>query len=167
MPQRIASFGIGMLAGIDAPEAGMASLVCTPDAKRFGALPSAAGILARLACAHVQAAGIDPKPLLDKAGLSRAQIDHRGARLAAQEQIRFVELVAAALNDEFLGFHLARDFDLRKIGLVNYVFGSSDMLGEGLKRAVRYSTIVNEAVSLQYLEIPEVVVGFTYVGVAR
>jgi AraC-like DNA-binding protein len=141
--------------------------VRTTDAKRFGSLPSAAGGISRLACVRAKEAGIDPRPLLDKAGLTVRQIDDRGARLGVQNQIRFLELVADALPDEFVGFHLARDFDLREIGLLYYVFGSCEMLGEALQRAARYSTIVNEGVSLALSEGNEIAIGFNYVGVSR
>jgi AraC-like DNA-binding protein len=81
--------------------------------------------------------------------------------------MRFIQLVAEALNDDFLGFHLARDFDLRRIGLLHYVFGSSEMLGEALQRTARYCRIVNESIAMKYLERGEVGIGFTFVGVAR
>jgi AraC-like DNA-binding protein len=145
----------------------MTGVMHTSDAKRFGTLPSAAGVMTRLACARAKEAGIDPKPLLDKAGLTAQQIDDRTARLGAQNQIRFVALVAEALQDEFFGFHLARDFDLRQIGLLYYVFRSCDVLGDALQRAVRYSTIANECVSLRCLEGSDLAIGLSYVGVAR
>jgi AraC-like DNA-binding protein len=141
--------------------------VDTSDSKRFGTLPIAAGVMTRLAWARAKEAGIDPTPLLGKAGLTVQQIDDRGARLGAQNQIRFVALVAEAMQDDFLGFHLARDFDLRQIGLLYYVFRSSEVLGDALQRAVRYSTIVNECVSLRCLEGSDLAIGFSYVGVAR
>ena len=52
------------------------------------------------------------------APLTVAQIEDRSARFAVQSQIRFLELAAHALQDPFLGFHLARDFELRQIGLL-------------------------------------------------
>jgi AraC-like DNA-binding protein len=136
-------------------------------AKRFATLPSAAGILTRLACARAEAAGIDVDPLLRKAGLTGRQIKDRRARLSVQSQIRFLNLAADALRDEFLGFHLAQDPDLREIGLLYYVLASSEVLGDALQRAARYSTMANEGVSLTYLEGNEVAIAFDYVGVAR
>jgi hypothetical protein len=82
-------------------------------------------------------------------------------------QIKFVELIADALQDDFLGFHLARDFDLREIGLLYYVFNSAELLGDAFKRAERCTTIVNEGVSLQVREGKEFGVTLTYVGVER
>jgi AraC-like DNA-binding protein len=143
------------------------SEILASNGKRFGNLPSAAGTITRLACAHLREAGVDPTPLLRKCGLSIEQIDNRTARLGVPSQMRFVELVAETLNDDFLGFHLARDFDLRRIGLLNYVFGSSEMLGEALQRAARYCRIANESLAIKYLDRGEVTLGFNYIGVAR
>src|SRR5215468_5293082 len=42
---------------------------------RFNALPSAAGGISRLVTARLRTAGVAPKPLLAKAGLTLAQID--------------------------------------------------------------------------------------------
>jgi hypothetical protein len=41
----------------------------------------------------------------------------------------FLDLVAKALGDDLLGFHLAQNFDLRMIGLLYYVLASSETLG--------------------------------------
>jgi hypothetical protein len=45
--------------------------------------------------------------------------------------------VAIALKDDRLGFTLARDFDLREIGLLYYVMACSQTLGDALKRIAR------------------------------
>jgi AraC-like DNA-binding protein len=136
-------------------------------AKRLDTLPTATGGLTRLACNHVRKAGIALEPLLKAAGLSAQQIDDRGARLQVQKQIRFLALAAAAVQDDFLGFHLAREFDLREIGLLHYVLTSSEMLDDALQRAARYSTTVNEGVSLEFVERNDVAMVLKYVGVAR
>ena len=88
-------------------------------------------------------AGIDVAPLMVKAGVTRKQVEDDSVRLAVKGQIKFVQLVADALHDDFLGFHLARDGDLREGGLLYYVMNSSDLLGDALRRTERYSTIVN------------------------
>src|SRR5882672_12842277 len=114
---------------------------------RLSMCPTAAGTLSRLACARAMSAGVDVEPLMVKAGVTRKQVEDDSVRLAVKGQIEFVELVADALHDDFLGFHLARDYDLREIGLLHYVLNSSDLLGDALRRAERYSSIVSEAVS--------------------
>src|SRR5262249_23398465 len=118
------------------------------EANRLGGLPSAVGGIARLAYARARAAGLDVDPLLSQASLTREQIEDSGLRLRVRDQIKFLNLVADALPDDLLGFHLAQVCELRAIGLLYYVAASSDTLGEVLKRASRYSTIVNEGVSL-------------------
>jgi AraC-like DNA-binding protein len=135
--------------------------------KRLAAPPTAVGELARQAGARVRAAGIALAPLLAKAGLTVAQIEDRGTRFEVQSQIRFVELAAHALQDPFLGFHLARDFELREIGLLHYVLASSDRLGDSLQRAERYSSLANEGVSIRFHPAKDARITFDYVGVER
>jgi AraC-like DNA-binding protein len=153
-------------AGGRAPTAWEAA-VSDPDVKRLGALPSAVGTIARLAYARTVAAGIDVGPLLKKAGLTPQQIDDTSVRLNVRDQINFLNLAAEALNDDLLGFHLALPPDLREIGLLYYVSASSDTLAQVLRRAARYSTIVNEGVCLNYANEKEAAIGFRYVGVSR
>jgi len=137
------------------------------DAKRLGALPTAAGGMARLAYARAQGAGIELKPLLKKAGLTSQRLKDRSARLPVQNQIQFLNLTANALQDEFLGFHLAQLPDLRELGLLFYVAASSETVGDVLLRAARYSSIVNEGLSLRCLEAEDIRLVFDYVGIAR
>jgi hypothetical protein len=136
-------------------------------AKRFGTLPSADGVLTRLACARARAAGIELDPLLRQAGLTWRQIDDGHLRISVQSQIKFLNIAANALRDEFLGAHLAQDFDLREIGLTYYVMASSETLGDALRRVERYSTIGNEGIALKYLEGKDIAIVFDYVGIAR
>jgi len=71
------------------------------------------------------------------------------------------------LQDDLLGFHLARDYDLREIGLLYYVSASSDILNEALHRVVRYSGIANEGVALKFRAAKQAAIAFNYVGVNR
>src|SRR4051812_30180965 len=134
---------------------------------RLGTLPSATGGLTRLAYAHVKAAGFDADGLLTTAGLTPKQVNHPDTRLKVRDQIKFLNLASQGLQDDLLGFHLAQRFDLREIGLLYYVSASSETLSDALRRAARYSCIVNEGVSLEYIEGKNVSVRFTYMGVNR
>ena len=135
--------------------------------RSFHAIPTAAGGITRLAYARASEAGIDLKPLLKKAGLREQQIANRDTRVDVRHQIRFLNLVASALRDELLGFHIAQPVDLRELGWVYYVVASSEMLGEALQRAARYSSIVNEGVSLTYREGQDIKISFDYIGITR
>ena len=145
----------------------MADVVRVSGLKRFGAVPNAAGTLSRLVCARARAAGIDVAPLMVKAGVTREQVENDSVWLTVEGQIRFVELVANALHDDFLGFHVAQSCDLREMGLLYYVAASSESLGDALRRLERYSRIANEGVALRVREGEDLVVTFHYVGVAR
>ncbi len=131
------------------------------------AMPLAAGGLSRFACLRAHSAGIDLAPLLVRAGVTRREIEDRSARIPVQSQIILLELIADALQDDFLGFHLARDFDLREIGLLYYVLASSEQIGEALLRAQRYSTIANEGFALRIRDGQEFGIILDYVGVDR
>jgi hypothetical protein len=137
------------------------------NGKDLDTFPSAMGVIARLACERAKQQGVEVDLLFRKAGLTRQQIDDPRARLPVKSQIRFVELAAKALDDEYLGFHLAQKFDVRMGGLFYYVLASSDTLGEALQRGARYSTIVNEGVTLRLREAKGIRINFEYAGVSR
>jgi AraC-like DNA-binding protein len=88
-------------------------------------------------------------------------------RLSVRSQITLLEQAAVALKDDWLGFTMARDFDLREIGLLYYVMASSLTLGDALKRVARYSQITNEALVVQYLEGNKFIIRLNYSGVPR
>ena len=145
----------------------MANLVPKSGFQRGDMRPHATGTLARLACRRAREAGIDVAPLMAKANVTSRQVEDDDVRLPVAGQIKFLEIIANALQDDFLGFHLARDFDVRESGLLHYVINSAELLGDALKRAERYTTIVNEAISLNVIEDKEIGVTFTYIGVER
>ncbi len=130
-------------------------------------LPSTAGGMTRLAYDRAKAAGIALDPLLTKAGLTAHQIEDPQTVIRVRDQIKFLDLVATALEDDLLGFHLAQTADLRQLGLLYYVLASSEMLIDALQRAARYSSIVNEGISLRCIVGKSVGISFHCVGVAR
>ena len=137
------------------------------DTPRLGRIPTATGTIARLAYARARQSAVPLKPLLMEAGLTEQQIEDHGVRLAVQRQIRFLNVVAHALGDDCLGFHLAQLPDLRELGLLFYVAASSETLGDALQRAARYSSIVNEGLSIRCLKGADIRLVVEYVGVAR
>src|SRR5262245_58697233 len=130
-------------------------------------LPHTGGMLIRLACAYAETAGIAPEPLLEQAGIAPPLIEDPHARFKVADQIEFVNLVADALKADFLGFHLALIPDLREIGLFYYVLASSDVLIDALQRGARYTSILNEGVSLKCVEDRDLVLSLRYLGVSR
>ena len=104
-----------------------------PVPSRIGTRPGAEGTLSRLAYERAKAAGIDVTPLMVKAGVTPQQVEQEDVWLAAEGQVKLVELIADALQDDLLGFHLAHDVDLREIGLLYYVLNSSDLLGDAFR----------------------------------
>src|SRR5262249_44330290 len=130
-PARLAMIGQSIV-GTCHQRPARARIVDTPATRSLGALPTASGGITRFAYARGKEAGIDLAPLLKKAGLTDRQIEDRNARFEVRRQIEFLNLVADAVGDEFLGFELGQLPDLRELGLLYYVAASSVTLGEAL-----------------------------------
>jgi AraC-like DNA-binding protein len=141
--------------------------VVIPSSYRLSALPTASGAISRLACARCATAGLQTDALLRKAGLTRVQIDNPDVRITVQSQVKFLNLAAKALGDEWLGFHLAQAVDLREAGLLYYVMASSDLLCDALQRCAHYSGINNEGVRVSYRADKQILMRFSYVALVR
>src|SRR6478672_9432454 len=133
----------------------------------LGSIPTAQGGLSRLAIARLKNAGVPVVPLLRRVGLPPEVIDDPEERLMVRSQIMLLHEAAIALQDDCLGFTLARDFDPREIGLLYYVMASSQTLGDALKRVARYSQITNEALVVRYREVNGLIISLSYSGVPR
>jgi|SRR5258707_10289433 AraC-type transcriptional regulator len=133
----------------------------------FRSIPNATGGIARLACARMREAGKGTAAVLSGAGLRAEQVDDPTVRLEVRTQIKVLELAAQELQDDFLGFHLARSFDLREIGLLYYVMASSGLLGDALRNAERYSRINNEGVRLHFRSDRATIIALDYLNVDR
>jgi AraC-like DNA-binding protein len=138
----------------------------TPEG--FHSIPSATGGIARLACARLRELGKDVASILAKAGARPEQVSDDAIRLETRKQIRILEMAAEELQDGLLGFHLARNYDLREIGLVYYVIASSDRLADALLNVRRYCTIKDEGVRLNVkLDDRTVAIALDYADVDR
>jgi AraC-like DNA-binding protein len=136
--------------------------------KQFGTVRNCGGLITRLAYAKGRTAGVDIDRLLTRVGLTAKEINNEEARLSVKKQIEFVDLVANEIGDTNYGFHLAQEFDLRKLGFLYYIGASADILGDALKRLERYSSIANEGIVLKIKRTTSVVrVSLHYSGVPR
>jgi AraC-like DNA-binding protein len=124
-------------------------------------------LITRLACARARTAGIDLPPLLHRAHLTVREIADETMALAVPDQINCLNLIAEALPDRMLGFHLLLKLDLRQLGFLHYVATSAETLGEALRRTARYSGIVNEGIALAADAGKTLKVTFDYAGVSR
>ncbi len=135
--------------------------------KQLAGLPTVQGALTRLAANHLRQSGINLKPLLTRVGLTLEQVDDPEQWVNAQSQTALLEVAADALNEDFLGLVLAKEFDCRDLGLWYYVLASSETLGEALQRGARYSRIGNEAIVLDYRAALEPSLRLSYFGIPR
>ena len=107
------------------------------------------GVATRVTIERLKGAGVDPAPLLAKAGLSRPKHADEPQRINAEGQLKFLEIAAAALGDSALGFHLAQTTDLREVGVLYYVAAASRDIAEAVRHLVRYTTVTNESLRLE------------------
>jgi AraC-like DNA-binding protein len=135
--------------------------------KHPGPIRRCAGVLSRVAYRYGESHGINVAPLLERAGLAQEEIENRNARIGVINQIKFVGLVATALGDELLGFHLADNLEFGEIGLLYYVAASADTLGAALARVERYIKIQNDGVRFEVLKRKSIHLRLHYTGVAR
>lgn len=138
-----------------------------PKPDTFGRIPTATGVIARLACARMREVGKDCSAILSKTGLTFEAIADPAVRVDLSAQIALLELAAEELQDELLGFHLASTFDLREAGLVYYVMASSERLGEALRNCERYSHINNDGIRLRFGLDQAAVIALEHVNVDR
>jgi len=128
--------------------------------------PTATGGIARLAYEQAKAAGMDVGHFLKRAKLTLQQVTDDRIRVRVTAQIEFLNLVANASQNEFLGIRLAQKVDLREIGLLYYVLASSEKLNDALHRVERYSGINNEGIRITYHQ-HKGSIGFHHVGISR
>ena len=139
-----------------------------PARKQPGSTRRCAGVLSRVAYGYALSRGVDVAPLLEKAGLTQEEIKNRNARIGVVNQIKFVGLIASALGDELLGFHLTDGFNFGEIGLLYYVAASAATLGAALKRVERYIKIQNDGVRFEVVKKKDSIhLRLHYMGVAR
>ena len=69
----------------------------------FNSIPSATGGIARLACARLNELGMDPAVILSEVGLTSEVARDPTIRLEVRTQIKFLELAAEKVQDEWLG----------------------------------------------------------------
>lgn len=103
------------------------------------------GIAAIATLRYLDKHGIDTRPILAMAELSRRQLSENSGRISAVSQYRFLELAAVAANDSLLGLHVAAGMDLRAGGILVYLTQAAETVGGALDLLGRYSAITNDA----------------------
>jgi len=137
-----------------------------PGKSPLSAVPSASGAATRMACTKLRAAGVPLAPLLEKAGLTPADVEDTSRRIEVSTQVKFLKIAADALQDDLLGFHLSQGFELREAGLLYYILASSESFADAMSNGQRYTRIVNEGIEIKY-EASGAVLTMAYAGVER
>jgi len=138
------------------------------EEKILQALPTVAGIAAKLTLAVLKKQNVALAPLLRRAGLSEDDFDGRQHRISAASQGKFLEYAAEAMDDSAFGLHLAESANPREAGLLFYITSAASNIDEALALFARYSRIANEAVRVKRAHASEgVVAEISFVGLSR
>ena len=116
------------------------------------------GVAARETLSDLDRRGIDAESALFGAGLSRRQLSENDIGVSVASQYQFLELAATEANDHLLGLHVAAEMDMRAVGILFYLAGSSPTVSEALENLARYSTTTNEALVLDIVRPKEEVI---------
>jgi AraC-like DNA-binding protein len=135
--------------------------------KRSSRIPHSLGIATRIAYAHAKAAGLPLGPLLERARLTRRQVEDPSVRLPVADQVEFLNLVAAATDDDLLGLHLADHCEMRQLGLYYYALASSATLFDVCQRAARFSAMINEGAVQKFIDGRMIGITLSYANVSR
>ena len=137
------------------------------DTSPLHSVPRATGTIARLVVERLRAAGQPLEPLLQQAGLSLEDIHDLGLAVKVTAQIKLLQLASELLKDDLLGFHLARDFNLREAGLLYYVLSSSSSFAAAIRSVQRYTRIVHEAIEIRSRIDRASIIALNYLNVDR
>lgn len=163
---RFAAKSLGWMAA--PPSFSTSSSMPSDQPARLHTIPSATGGIARLACARLREFGKDATDIITAAGARPEQFYDDAIRLEVPKQIVILKSVSEELQDGLLGFHLARSFDLREVGLVYYIIASSKGFSDSLLNAKRYCAIMNEGVRLHVRQDERMVaIALEYVDIER
>lgn len=89
--------------------------------------------------------GIDPAPLIAKAGIAADFLSNRDLRLEVRQQNAFLEAAEAIAGDPLLAFHTAAHCDVRNAGIFYYAAAADETLGAGLDLTSRYFSVENDS----------------------
>lgn len=117
-------------------------------------VPQTMALGARVAVEELKRRGVDPMPLLKKAGLEHTSIVAENALIPHDKSAMLLELAAAEAQDDLFGLVVGEAIDPRDLGAVSYVGFASDTLGEALANFQRYLELISqtERISLSYLD---------------
>ena len=115
------------------------------------ALPIGDSILAswiRSICQTVRGYGVDPEPLMDRAGLERALLTVPDARYPAQAVRRFWEAIIAATGDELVGLRCGQEMQPAALHGLGLAIVTSHSLAQVLDLTARYCKIVSSTMDM-------------------
>ena len=138
-----------------------------------GGDPTSIGFSARLVIAELRRRGIDPQPLLERAGLASVEFADPHIHVSALAEASLIELAARETKEPAFGVDLVQDLpglgDPRRRGLMFFLAASSQDVRGALEQFSHYAPVVNASIRVLSAFPPagDAQLEFRYVGVPR
>jgi AraC-like DNA-binding protein len=97
---------------------------------------------------YLAARGVDPEPVLQRAGVPRDDTDVRDARLHSARMARFWAEAVRASGDQDLGLHMAVHSNAGALDIVGYVMLTAPTAATALARGARLMRLLNDGLDL-------------------
>jgi AraC-like DNA-binding protein len=101
------------------------------------------------------AEGMNPDALRDAAGLRSIDLDDPDARVPLWAEVALWHLIAKRAADPGIAVRIGAAVTARHWGLAGYAMYYSATLGAALRRLVRYSRVLNDAIELRFEELSD------------
>lgn len=112
---------------------------------RTGSRGTVLASMARSVLAGAEASGLSRAALLERSGISAALLNDPEGRVLQPAYMRLWEEIEQSTKDPFFGLHFAESqVEAATFSVVGFVAKSSKTFGDGVRRFVRYSRLINE-----------------------
>jgi AraC-like DNA-binding protein len=101
----------------------------------------------------LEARGIAPRPVFERAGVDTEQLHDAGARIPLQAMTRLWNLAVEVTNDPCFGVSAGQHIHPTTFHALGYAWLASSTLREALDRFVRFTRLVSTALTLRTIEM--------------
>ncbi|MES1206759.1 MAG: AraC family transcriptional regulator [Pseudomonadota bacterium] len=111
-------------------------------------------VAARPAVAALERRGLDPRPALERAQLSRATVESHDLRIPHASVRALWEAAAEMTGDRWFGIHTARDLPQGSFELLEYLLATPPTVRAGIERVIAYVRLVSDQANMRLIAEP-------------
>jgi len=115
---------------------------------------SAAVLTARPVVAALQVRGVDPAPILRRAGLSAEALGSIDHRLPCRTVRSLWQIAAEATQDPSFGIHVAEALPLGAFDVYEHILAAAETVSRGIARLARYAPLISGEATMKLVLEP-------------